>query len=284
VIKHDQFFTDVYNMPVFDYEDMYLGLPTMFNQAGRYWYTQEGGEPNAGSNQDGILYPALAASRDLYNWDRLSREPLITHSPLSNKERWDYAQIYASRPVKNGNELWFYYTASRFTHLPHVMIDESGLRQSPDEPLSGIFVARMRMDGFASLYGGAKPGVVFTTPIKVTGSKLYVNVNAARGELRAEIRDASTGRVIQGYSLNEHVATRAVFNEDGSALGHRMGTGFRFDDEPLHENQTVPVCEDSTAVAVRWTGGDDLTPLKGREVRVCFCLRNAHLYSFWFGD
>jgi len=185
--------------------------------------------------------------------------------------------------VKNGNELWFYYTGSRFTHMPRVMMDEAGLWQSPDESMSGIFVARMRIDGFASLYGGAKPGVVLTTPIKVTGSKLYVNVNAARGELRAEIRDASTGRVIPGYSLGEYVATRAIFSDDGSARGHRVGTGSRFDDD-VDGNDTVPLSEDSTAVAVRWNAGDDLTSLVGREVRVCFCLRNAHLYSFRFGD
>jgi len=283
VIKPDLFFTDVYNMPVFDYEDIYLGLPTIFNQSGRYWYTPNSGEPNAGSNQDGILYPSLAASRDLYNWDRLSREPFIPLSPLSNKKSWDYSQIYASRPVKNGDELWFYYAGSRFTHLPNVLMDEANLRQSPDESQSGIFVARMRMDGFASLYGGAKPGVVLTTPITVTGSKLYVNVNAARGELRAELRDASTGRVIPGYSLGEYVATRAVFSDDGSALGHRMGTGYRFDDD-VDGNDTVPLSEDSTAVAVRWNSGDDLTSLVDRKVRICFCLRNAHLYSFWFGD
>ncbi len=283
IVKHDQFFTDVYNMPVFDYEDIYLGLPTMFNQSGRYWYTPDSGEPNSGSNQDGIQYPSLASSRDLYNWDHLSREPFIPLSPLSYRKRWDYGAIHASRPVKNGSELWFYYTGSKFTHMSRVMIDEAGLRQSPDESFSGIFVARMRIDGFASLYGGAKPGVVLTTPVKVTGSKLYVNANAARGELRAEIRDASTGRVIPGYSLGEYVATRAIFSDDGSALGHRLGTGFRFDDEPVHGNDTVPVSEDSTAVAVRWNSGDDLTPLMGREVRICFCLRNAHLYSFWFG-
>lgn len=283
IIKPDLFYSDIYNMPIFDYEDIFLGLPTMFNQAGRYWYTPKGKELNSGSNQDGFLYPVLVASRDLYNWHHLSREPFIPHSPLSYKERWDYGQIYASRPVRNGNELWFYYAASKYTHLPHEIIDRE-LRQSPDELLSGIYVARMRLDGFTSFYGGSKPGSVLTVPLTVTGSKLYVNTNAARGELRAEIRDATTGRVIQGYSLNEHLATRAVLNEDGSAFGHRLGTGFRFDDEPVHENQTVPITEDSTAVAVSWVSGGDLTPLIGRKVRLCFSLENAHLYSFWFGD
>ena len=283
VVKADQFYTDVYNMPVFTYEDMYLGLPTMFNQSGRYWFTQDPSKPNAGSNQDGFLYPSLVASRDLYNWDRLSRAPFIPLSPLSNKDSWDYGAIHANVPVKNGNELWFYYIGNRFTHLKPSIVDEAGLRQSPDEHFGGIFLARMRMDGFASLYADAEPGVILTTPLKITGSKLYANVDAARGELRAELRDALTGRVIHGYSLGEYVATRALFNDDGSALGHRLGTGARFNEDPS-ENDTIPVCEDSTAVAVKWTGGDDLTPLVGREVRVCFCLRNAHLYSFWFGD
>ena len=46
-----EFYTDIYNMAVFTYEDLYLGLPMIFNQSGRYF-------PGWGGNSDGILYPS----------------------------------------------------------------------------------------------------------------------------------------------------------------------------------------------------------------------------------
>lgn len=282
VAKSDQYFTDIYNMPTFTYENMYLALPTLFNQCGRYWFSQDPARAKVASNQDGILYATLISSRDLYNWDRLSREPFIPLSPLSNRESWDYGAIHASPPVRHGDELRFYYNGNRMTHLKNAMVYPNNLRESLDDPLRGIFMARLRIDGFVSLYADADPGVVLTTPMEVTGRKLYVNTDASRGELRAEIRDALTGRVISGYSLGEYVATRALFSEYGE-VGHRLGTGYRFDDDP-DGNDTLPVCEDSTAAVVRWTGGNDLSELMGREVRIQFCLKNAHLYSFWFGD
>ena len=76
--------TDIYNMPVFSYADLYLGLPVVFNQSGLYWYPHpDDAPPQRRNNHDGILYPDLAWSRDLKEWSRGDREPFIPLSPLS---------------------------------------------------------------------------------------------------------------------------------------------------------------------------------------------------------
>jgi len=44
----------------------------------------------------------------------------------------------------------------------------------------------LRRDGFISLDASEKEGTVLTKPFKVTGSKLFVNVDARKGEFRIE--------------------------------------------------------------------------------------------------
>jgi 8-oxo-dGTP pyrophosphatase MutT (NUDIX family) len=249
VVHPEQFYTDVYNMPLFTYEDLYLGLPVIFHHSGEYKHS-------TGSNQDGILYPSLVASRDLCHWDRLSRQPFLSQSRLSDPHNYDHGMIAVTAPVRRGDELWFYYAGTRFTHLKRELIEEAGLRKSADEPLGAIFLARMRLDGFASLHAGPQSGSVLTVPLKVTGRKLYVNADAEHGELRIEVRDAENSDKLNGYALA---------------------------DDPS-QDAAVPVCENAVCVPVRWRQKDDLSELLGQEVQLHFTLRSTHLYAFWFGD
>lgn len=274
VVKPDEFFTDVYNMPFFSYGDLYLGLPVMFNQSGVYFHS-------TGSNQDGILCSALVASRNLAQWHRLDRSPFIPHSPLSNAACWDYGMNQVCRPVVQGDELRFYYTGTRFTHLKRELIEKAGLRASPDEPMGGVFLARLRMDGFASLRAGDETGVVLTRSVEVAGKTLCVNADAAAGDLRVELRDAATGRAIPGYGMGDFVRDRYLYSEDGIERKMRMGTGARFDDDPV-DNDTLPVRENAARIPIRWREKPDASELIERQVRVYIAMRNADLYSFWF--
>ncbi len=256
-----QFYTDVYNMPIFTYEDIYLALPTMFNHSG----------PRAVDNQDGIMYPQLIASRDLHTWDRLDREPFIPPSRLSESGRFDHGQLCGYPPVHRGNELWFYYWGARYTH---------GEGLGFPAPRTAFFLARLRVDGFASLHAGDEPGLVLTQVLHVTGPTLYVNVDAEGGELRTEIRDARTGASIDGYAMGDIMGSRYI--ADGP-LRWRVGDGARHADDTT-DNQTMAIRENTTAAPVRWKDKHDVSELIGREVRISFYLRNAHLYSFWFSS
>jgi len=248
-VNPEEFYTDIYNMAVFTYEDLYLGLPMIFNQSGKY-------APGWGGNSDGILYPAFIASRDknLQKWDRLNRQPFIPLSGLSDKFNYDYGMISSMPPVNHNDELWFYYNGSRYTHLTKEIKDK--LINKPGEPKHAIFLARLRIDGFASLFAGKESGTVLTVPVKVTGPRLFVNVDAGKGKLLTEILDAETRKPIKGYSFADNT----------------------------EKDVAVPVCENKISVPVKWIEKNDVSELLGRKILLYFSLENAHLYSFWFDD
>ena len=117
-------------------------------------------------------------------------------------------------------------------------------------------LATLRRDGFVSLDAppepaqriaglAARPRSVTTRPVRFTGSSVFVNVGMDGGELRAEVLDRN-GRVI----------------------------------EPFSAARSVPVRQDGTRAAVRWTGAS-LADLAGQEVRFRFYLERGRLFSFW---
>ena len=85
-----------------------------------------------------------------------------------------------------------------------------------------------------------------TRPIRFSGRRLFVNADAARGELRVEVLD-----------------------RDGKPIA------------PFTEAACEPVRSDSTIQPVRWTRAADLSRLSGKTVRLRFHARSAKLYAFW---
>ena len=105
-------------------------------------------------------------------------------------------------------------------------------------------LATLRRDGFASMETDGE-GELVTRPLKFSGKCLFVNLDAAGGELLVEVADRR-GIVIEPFSLAN----------------------------------CRPVRADSTRERVAWNGGD-LAALAGREVRFRFRLRHGKLYAFW---
>ena len=166
--KQKEYRTEVYNMPVFPYESLYIGLPTFFEASGRI--------PPPLGNQDGINSVKLASSRDLKTWNKVGRrESFIPPSELG-QGRLDTVQLLAaSRPVVKEDELWFYYSG----------IQE---RYAPDHAYHGaIYLGKLRRDGFASFRAGSEGGFVETRNLKWEGNRLFCNVDAGGGELRVEV-------------------------------------------------------------------------------------------------
>ena len=107
-----------------------------------------------------------------------------------------------------------------------------------------VCLAVLRRDGFISLDAGESAGTVRTAPFELTGETLFVNVDALKGELRAEILDAASQVIAQS--------------------------------KPLHG--------DLQRERVEWTEermGRDVASLKGRTVSLRFNLRAAQFYSYW---
>lgn len=160
---------DVYNMGVFRYEGLYIGLPAIYHSTGKHE-----------NNTDGFHLVQLACSRDLHRWRRLGdRKPFIGPSPAASGA-YDLTQILPpSCPLVRGDELWFYYTGIRYRVVP----------QNADSKMGAICLAVLRRDGFISLDADESPGVLVGRPLEVTGETLAVNVDAAGGTLEVEVLD-----------------------------------------------------------------------------------------------
>ena len=178
-------FSQFYNMSVFPYGGMWLGFVTHFRHTGPP--AKKGPEQ---SRDDGPIDVQLVHSRDGRSWSRCEdRSPVIPNGPHD----YDAGCILgvANGPGESAAEVRLYYTGITTTHGGYL-------------PAKKISIARAawRLDGWVSLYAGEAPATVETTPMDADGEHLFVNADAAKGELRAEILDPS-GTAIPGYRLAE---------------------------------------------------------------------------------
>ncbi|MBI2300636.1 MAG: hypothetical protein HYU66_17140 [Armatimonadetes bacterium] len=170
--------TDVYNLPVFTYHGLYIGMPAMFNHLGPLPEGNEGGQINV----------ELAVSRDLLTWQRVADRAIFI--PVGPKQHFDAGLVLAcAYPQVHGDELWFYYLGEPVPHAWDKVSDED----------NAIGLATLRLDGFVSLDAGDAEGVLLTPPLVPAGPELYVNLDAPQGEARVEVLDAG-GTPVPGLS------------------------------------------------------------------------------------
>ncbi|MBI5093513.1 MAG: hypothetical protein HZB26_13860 [Candidatus Hydrogenedentes bacterium] len=238
---------DVYNMAVFRYEGLYIGLPAMFYQTGKVPKDWPGFDDprippemvkayRESGDWSGFHEVQLACSRDLRNWKRLGdRKPFIGCSPLGGGA-YDLACVLPpSFPVVRDDQLWFYYTGG----MNYGLVRNKGV----DSDTFAVCLAILRRDGFISLDADEKEGALLTEPFTMPGGALFVNVDASNGEIAAEVLD-DEGKVV------------AV---------------------------SAPLKGDQLRGALRWQSGD-IADVKGRVVSIRFKLRNAAFYSYWFAE
>lgn len=225
---------EIYNMAVFPYEGLYIGLPNYFESSGRI--------PLPRGNQDGINSPKLACSRNLIAWTRVGDRAHFLPVSEMGPGVWDTGQIMASsHPIRHGDELWFYYSGLDVRHRPNIP-------RVSDEYHGAIHLAKLRVDGFVSLQGGAGGGFADTRPVSLEGARLFINATAAAqsGRIVAEITDREGRTALPGWGADD----------------------------------CAPVTGDHVRAELRWQGRE-LAELRGKSVRIRFHLRNADLYSFW---
>ena len=187
----EDYLTDIYNLPVFRYQGLYVGMPTVFNHSGNTEY-----------NSDGFSMVELAVSRDLIHWDRVGkRKKFIPLSELDGGENYDVAQLLAgNQPIIKDGEIWFYYTGLKWRSHPS---SRKGEKQGPILDAGAICLAKLRLDGFVSLDAGEETGYAVTKPFLLAGTELHANLKALSGELRVELLDHETRKPLPGYSLHE---------------------------------------------------------------------------------
>ena len=107
-----------------------------------------------------------------------------------------------------------------------------------------------RKDGFVSIRGDAKGGELLTKPIVLgkLAERLVVNFTTGKGGAVRVAMETPDGKPISGYDLDD----------------------------------CTPLRGDRIAETIRWKNGADISPIKGKTVRLRFALKNANLFSIQF--
>ena len=242
---HDPKFykVDVYNMGVFHYEGLHIGLPALFHSTGPV---------RNYPNTDGFHVVQLTMSRDLKSWNRLGERGVFIGPSRIDSGAYDLTQILPPsapvRPPTRPDELWFYYTGLKYRSTFHWEGTYPNGRAIPragySDDVGGVCLAVLRMDGFVSLDAGEPQGVVTTPPLTVKGRTLLLNLKVQEGgEAQVEALDAG-----------------------GAVL-----------------DTSQPLTGDGIRLPVVWKSGADLTRLAGRptppQIRLRIRLRQASLYA-----
>jgi hypothetical protein len=135
-----------------------------------------------------------------------------------------------------GDQLWFYYSGIRHRWQPP--------KASPER--AAICLATLRRDGFVSLDAAADGGNVTTVPFRWEGERLFLNADAADGEISCELLDAA-GQPLPGFELSN----------------------------------SIPLTTDGVCLAVRWRAEERMPADSAGPMQLRIWLRDARLYSYW---
>ena len=184
--------TQVYGMPVFGYQGIYIGLPWIYHarwiKYGRYAKPEVMYEAQEGSPR--TVDVQFAWSHDLIGWTRPpTREPFIALGPGKS---WDSKMIYTARaPVIVGDRLFFYYGGFDTIH------DDDA------QAKGAIGLATLRIDGFCSMRAGGKEGWLISRREVFNTPAVTINARCAPGGcVTAELIDRNNA-VIPGFSRQD---------------------------------------------------------------------------------
>jgi hypothetical protein len=202
----------LYNLDAAGYESLIIGAFSIWR-----------GQPPPRQKPNEVC---LGFSRDGFYWTRPDRRPFCPVSETPGT--WNYANVQSAAGgcLIMGDRLYFYVSAR-------------GTGQ-----VAGL--ATLRRDGFASVDADERGGTLTTRVLTFNGAYPFVNANAPKGELRAEILD-----------------------EDGHPIA------------PFTLANCRPVQTDSTIAPLHWKGAQDCAVVADKKVRFRFHLKNGSLYAFW---
>ncbi|MDP7130278.1 MAG: hypothetical protein QF437_07310 [Planctomycetota bacterium] len=187
--------TQVYGMPVFPYQGLYIGLPWIYNarwfKDARYtdkrMYEAEKDSPCTMDVQ-------VAWSWDLINWSRpRQRKQFI---PRGRPGEFDSHMIYTARaPVVVNDQLYFYYGGWDGPH-------------NSRKSTSNIGLAVLRLDGFCSMQAGEDEGSFISRKESFQVPRVTINARASNGgNVVAEILDGANS-VIEGFAREDCIPFR----------------------------------------------------------------------------
>jgi hypothetical protein len=258
----------------FNYENMYLGFIDAMHSG------------DVGPLERTIDLQ-LALSRDGEVWWRAGNRQ--TFLPLGNRAAFDAFMILPAHtpPIRIGDELYIYYSAMARRHRGgkypdhrrrepwcgpgHPEYGEEGILEwplptcGPDQPTSGMGLARLRIDGFVSVDASSGPGGLLTKPLRFQGRRLHINADARGGIIKAELYQALPVDLAASNWTNSPAWNWAI---DQPITGYSLG-------------ECAGVREDTTDGILGWRSGDSIGPLSDQMIVIRFQLSKASLYSFW---
>ena len=181
--------TQIYGMPVFPYEGLYVAFPWLFhcakNERKHYPHHYLGGHVDA----------QLAYSKNGLHWIRTIREPFLCNGEPGMPDSGN-AQPSCMVTLDDGS-LRIYADGSMHEH-------------GHCPPEDGYLMAyELRRDGFMYLESTGGPGMIGTRALYWEGGEASLNVQAPAGWVRVQVTNPK-GEPLEGYSLEES----AVFQGD----------------------------------------------------------------------
>lgn len=218
--------TQFYTPGISTYHGQYIGLPSVY----RDFFSDGRISTGVLHSVDGENFTPADTIQDFFDFS--------VHAPNG-----DDFQIYAQPSiVERDGELLFYYSYFNQNH------------EAPDEVYinleyeTDLHIARLRQDGFTSLDSvGSETATWLTNAIALTADDGFLRLNAIiNGQLDAEVIDADTLEVIDGFGLSDSSQLAAGDWLDGD---------------------------------LTWTGRS-LSELNGRDVRFRFHFDDSSVFSF----
>ena len=178
---------EVYGMPVFPYEDMFVGLLWIF-------HTTPLVRSNPGKFHYGKVDCQLAYSYDGKHFSRGLREPFFENPPPGE---YGSGCIYPSSLVRLDREqkLRIYSSSTKLQHAQVFLLDNP---QDHD----ALLLHELRSDGFVYLESQRGPGSLITRILYYSGGELSLNAEVPYGKLLVQITDVD-GDPIEGYSFRD---------------------------------------------------------------------------------
>jgi len=169
--------TQVYGMPVFPYQGIYVGLPWIYRARWfKYGSYTDQGMYEVEKDSPCTMQVQLSWSWDLINWTRPPDRPEFI--PLGKEGQFDSGMIYTARaPVQVGDRLYFYYGGW------------VGAHNNP-KAKANIGLATLRLDGFCSMRAGSEEGWFISRREPFRVPKVAINAKTReKGYVVAEILD-----------------------------------------------------------------------------------------------
>ena len=199
-------------------------------------------------NHEGPMEVQLAVSRDLHQWHRPFRTPVID---VGKPGDWDCGmQFTASSAIRVGDEIWLYYTGANHTHGSPVLyrsaFEDGKSTGRKDRFTDSIGLVTWKLDRFVSADGPFEGGTLTTVPICFSGKRMEINARTeGKGSVVVELLDAA-GNPLNGFPKSDPFS--------GDALRHSITFG----------------------------GSQDVEKLAGKPITLRFYLKDAKIFSFAF--